>query len=252
MTDNVKYPSQPTYTATVANEETLLTGSRQDNSNCGAKCFMTVVSLVFLLLGLAMSTLAVYTLVVLTYGGQNVLTGYSMATVYALLVVGLVLLVLSLAVLISSCKPNNCCSKFILTLFSIVMVLVFIVQVALIILGCMWLYGVQDNTVNADALFNESVQELYNVCCVASSNETGTDVCDHVLGNHMAADCASETSFYEAVVSFVTPMLKWVFGFLGVVAVLNIIAFACSCCLICSRKRSRAIYKPAVTYQNGV
>jgi hypothetical protein len=247
-TDDVKYPQQPTFTATVANQEALI--ENEKSQNCGAKCFMTIVSLVFVLLGLAMTVLGVYTITVLHFGGQNVLTGYSMASVIVLLVVGLVLLGVSIAVWVSSCKPNNCCSKFILTLFSIVMVIVFIVEVALIVLGCMWLFDLNTPGLDVAKYFNETVEQVYDVCCV-EVNGTAEEICNHVLGDDKAADCASENTFYTVLVSFLKPLLDWVFGFLGVVAFLNIVAFACSCCLICSKARSRATYKPAVTYQNG-
>lgn len=247
-TDDVKYPQQPTFTATVANQEALI--EREKNQNCGAKCFMTVASLIFVVVGLAMTALAVYTMVVLQYGGKNVLGGYSLASVITLLVVGLVLLAVSITVWVSSCKPNNACSKFILTLFAVVMVVLFIVEVALIVLGCLWLFDVNTPGIDVAKYFNETVEQVYDVCCI-DTNGTAEEICSHILADNQAADCASESTFYTTLVSFIKPLLDWAFGFMGVVAFLNIVAFACSCCLICSKSRNRAIYKPAVTYENG-
>jgi hypothetical protein len=219
---------------------------------------MSVVAIVFIILGIAMTALASYTLVVLTFGGTNVLSGYSLATVYTLLVVGLVLLVVSIIVWISSCKPTAVCSKIILVIFSIVMIVAFVVQVLLLIFGCVWLGYININITEVTGgespaqIFNETVQELQDLCCTNSS-VAAQEVCEHIIDNadQQQQDCNNFGLFYQLVVEFLTPILKWVAVFLGVVAFLNLVAFVCSCRLICSRKRS-AYYKPATaTYQSA-
>jgi len=82
---------------------------------CLAKCFMSFVSLVFVLLGLGLAALAAYTIVVLEFGGENVLKGYTSATVLIFLIVGIVLAVTSMAVWGSSLKPTGACSKIVST-----------------------------------------------------------------------------------------------------------------------------------------
>jgi hypothetical protein len=247
---NVKYPSQPPYRATV--DAPLIKEHEQNNHGC-AKCFMSLVSFVFIILGLAMTALGSYTLIVLHYGGKNILSGYSLATVYALMVVGIVLVIISVIVWVSSCKPTAVCSKIILILFSIVMIVVFLVQMLLLVLGCVWLGYINLNVTavtgeSTDRLFNDSVEELQNLCCT----DFNQSICDHIIvDDNLAADCSNFNLFYQAVVAFLMPMLKWVAVFLGVVGFLNLVAFFCSCCLLCSRKRS-AYYKPATTgYQNA-
>jgi hypothetical protein len=245
---NVKYPSQPPYRATV--DAPLIKEHEQNNHGC-AKCFMSLVSFVFIILGLAMTALASYTLIVLHYGGKNILSGYSLATVYSLMVVGIVLVIISVIVWVSSCKPTAVCSKIILILFSIVMIVVFLVQMLLLVLGCVWLGYINLNVTavtgeTTDQLFNDTVKELKDLCCT-DSNQT---ICESIIVD-VGEDCSNFNLFYQAVVAFLMPMLQWVAVFLGVVGFLNLVAFFCSCCLLCSRKRS-AYYKPATTgYQNA-
>ncbi len=253
--EQVKYPAQPTYTATVANEEVLIP-SKQDN--CGAKFLLSVGSLIFTILGFAMATLAVYTIVVTTYGGINLLTGYSSGAVYTLLVVGLVLFLLSIVVWISTCHPNHICAKIILTLFSIAMLAFFLIEVVLTIIGSFWLYHVNLGLYNvtADAIFNDTVAEVYQTCCIVTANTTQDTqlLCDDLFGTNAtrALDCTTYNTLYAAILTIITPVFKWALVFLGVVGLLNLLAFACSCCLICAKSRNRAFYKPAVTYANGV
>jgi hypothetical protein len=245
---DVKYPNQPAYRATVA-EEALIENSDAPQNGC-AKCFMAAMSLVFVLLGLAMASLATYTLIVLTYGGQNVLYGYSLASVYTLLAIGLTLLVISIFVWVSSCKPTNACSKIVLVVFSVIMVVIFLVEITLIALTVLWIKDVQFNVsgVSVGSIFNETVSELFTICCTNSSLQA-QDICSHVLEDQ-SADCSSFTFFFQQVVGFIAPLMQWVAIFLGVVAFFNLVAFICSCCLICSKKRT-AYYKPATTYSNG-
>lgn len=252
---NVKYPSQPPYRATV--DAPLIKEHEQNNHGC-AKCFMSLVSAVFIILGLAMTVLASYTLIVLHYGGNNVLSGFSLATVYTLMVVGIVLVVISVIVCVSSCKPTAVCSKVILILFSIVMLVVFLVQMLLLVLGCVWLGYVDINVTaitgeSVDTAFNDTVKGVRTLCCFNNNTEGFDQICDHIFVDNttLSADCGSYNLFYRAVVEFLTPLLKWVAVFLGVVGFFNLVAFFCSCCLLCSRKRS-AYYKPATTvYQNA-
>jgi len=246
---DVKYPNQPAYRATVA-EEALIENSEAPQNGC-AKCCMAGMSLVFLLLGLAMTVLASYTLIFLTYGGQNVLSGYSLASVYTLLAIGLGLLVVSVIVWIASCKPTNACSKIVLVIFSIVMAVVFLVEITFVVLTVLWMQDINFNVsgVTPDAVFNSTINELYDICCTNSSLQA-QDVCSHVLGSEEATDCASFSYFFSVVLDFITPLMKWVAVFFGVVAFFNIVGFICSCCLICSKKRT-AYYKPATTYANG-
>jgi len=243
------------YVATVSNEEALLV-DKPPNNGC-AKCFMSVLSLIFLILGIAMTALASYTLVVMTYGGKNVLAGagVGLASLYTLLTVGLVLIVLSVAVWISSCNPTACCSKFILTLFAIVMIIVFLVEAILVVFTTLWTLDINVSLYNysTDMAFNETVHDVHTVCCDNVTQQT-QDVCDHIFTSdaQLQTDCANYSVFYQLVATFAASFMKWIAVGLGVVAFLNLVAFVCSCCLLCARKRSEAYYKPAVTYQNGV
>jgi hypothetical protein len=245
MSDPVKYPEQPPYRVSVPQQEEALLVDQPPRHDC-AKCFMATLSLIFIILGIATTALASYTLVVLTFGGQNLLSGYSLGTVYTLLVVGLALIVISIIVWVSSCKPTAVCSKIILIIFAIVMIVVFIVQVCVLVLGLMWVGIINVNItsitggVSVDDMFNDTVHELQELCC---TNTSLADVCDHIINDPQqeAADCADFGLFYTLVVGFLTPLLKWVAAFLGVVAFLNLVAFFCSCCLLCARKT--AVYK---------
>jgi len=67
----------------------------------------------------------------------------------------------------------------------------------------------------------------------------------------LQTDCADPETFYNTILKAITPVISWIIGISAVVAFFNLFAFVCSCCLLCSKKRS-AYYKPAVTYQSGV
>jgi hypothetical protein len=251
----IKYPEQPQYRATVTQNEALIASEEEPKQHQCAKCLMGALSLIFVLLGLTMTSLAAYTIIVLNYGGENLLSSWSAATVYALLVVGLALLAISVIVWVSSCHPTAVCSKIVLVIFSIVMLAVFLLQVCLLIMGCIWL-GVIDVNVTVgnvtvaggsiDRLFNESVQEVQTLCCTPS-NTSFADICSHIItADDKAADCGNFAAFYALVVGFLSPLIKAVAIFLGVVAFCNLVAFFCSCCLVSARKRA-AYWKPKTT-----
>lgn len=251
---NVKYPEQPHYHATVSQEDALLV-ERKNPHTC-AKCFLGTLSLIFVLLGIAMTCLASTIFVLSKTGSEDypsLLMSWSFGSVIALLVIGLTLIVISVIVWVSSCKPTNCCSKIILFIFSAVMLCVFIVNLALLFLGLDW-YDVIDISNITDALnitqidkdFNETIAYLEQTCC-NTGNETLTDICQHILvAEDAVKDCASYNAFYTAVVNFLKPLLTAVAVFLGVVAFFNLVAFFCSCCLLCAKKS--AVYKANSPY----
>jgi len=94
--------------------------------------------------------------------------------------------------------------------------------------------------VDTDALFNQTVTDLYKDCC----NVTGTvhDVCNQILGAEAVQDCSSFEAFSAVVVQFLKPLLKWAAIFAAIVAVLEMFAFVAACCLIgaASRRKSRS------------
>lgn len=254
MSQKVKYPNQPTYRATVSNEALMEATEKEQPSHGCAKCFMSVMALVFVILGLAMAGLATYTLIILTFGGQNIVGSDTLASasVYTLLVVGIVLFAVSVIVWISSCKPTAVCSKIVLTIFSIVMAVVFLLEVIIIIFTSLWIENVQFNIsgISSNAVMNATASELYVLCCTNSSVQA-QDACVHVVGSEINDDCSSFGIFYSTLMEFLSQSMKWVAVFFGIVAFFNLVAFICSCCLLCARKRS-AYYKPATTYTNGV
>lgn len=255
MSQQVKYPNQPTYRATVSNEALMEATAKEQPSHGCAKCFMFVMAFVFVLLGLGMTGVATYTLIALTFGSQNVIGSDSLtsASVYTLLIVGIVLFVISVIVWISSCKPTAVCSKIVLTIFSIVMAVVFLLEVIIIIFTSLWIENVPLNVsgVTSGDVMNATASELYLLCCTNSSVQA-QDACVHIVGSgELQRDCASFGTFYHTLMTFLSESMKWVAIFFGVVAFFNLVAFICSCCLLCARKRS-AYYKPATTYSNGV
>lgn len=255
-TDRVKYPEQPHYHATVSQEDALLV-ERKNPHNC-AKCVLGTMSLVFVLVGIAMTCLASTIFAIAKIDGSDdypsLLMSWSFGSVVSLLVIGLALIVISVIVWVSSCKPTNCCSKVILFIFSIVMLCVFIVELALLFLGLDW-YRVIDisnitdaiNITDIDRDFNETIAYLQNQCCNGNGTDTGGDICHHILvAADQVEDCASYNAFYTAVVNFLKPLLTAVAVFLGVVAFFNLVAFVCSCCLLCAKKT--AVYKASSPY----
>ena len=246
------YPKEPSYQVTVA-DQALIENDKTPRNGC-AKCFMAVMSLIFVILGIAMAGLAIYTLIVFTFGGQSVLSGVPLASasVYTLLAIGLALLILSIIVWISSCNPTNVCSKIILTIFSIVMILIFLIELVIVVFTSLWVTNVSYNVsgYSPELLFNETAHELYTLCCTNTTVQT-QDICSHIMGEEEAEkDCSSYSAFDSTVVEVLSESMKWVAVFFGIVAFFNLMAFICSCVLLCTRKRT-AYYKPTTTYTNG-
>jgi hypothetical protein len=251
MSSTVKYPQEPQYeaTVTVTNNEGLLE-DKTPQHGC-AKCFMGVLSLIFIVLGVGMISLACYALLGFDFGDKSLL-GESEDAAIALLVVGSILLVVSVIVWVASCKPTAACSKIILVLFGIVMMSTFIVELAFIIVTAAFghLINIPENVINTTGGFADVVTQIDDVCC---NNVTAdaNDVCKQVFGDDLQSDCADPLTFYNTILKAITPVISWIIGISAVVAFFNLFAFVCSCCLLCSKKRS-AYYKPAVTYQSGV
>lgn len=258
MSQQVKYPNQPNavYRASVA-DETLIEKSSEPNNGC-AKCFMGVMSLIMIILGVAMTAMASYIFYVLSFGGQNVIGGdmLTSASVYTLLVIGLVLIVVSIIVWVSSCNPINACSKIILTLFAIVMLVIFLAEIIVVTLAALWvenvpvnISGVTPGTIMGPAM-NETIGDLFSLCCL-NATTFSQQACDEILGDdtNTHSECSSFAGFYQIVIQKLSDMITYVAIFFGIVAFFNLVSFICSCCLLCSRKRS-AYYKPT-TYSNG-
>ena len=104
---------------------------------------------------------------------------------------------------------------------------------------------------NLSASYDDA--DIVSTCIANATNDTQL-LCEDLLGNatRVLHDCSSYDTLYTAILTLITPVLKWALVFLGVVGFLNLLAFACSCCLICAKSRNRAFYKPAATYANGV
>merc|ERR1712224_320673 len=98
------------------------------------------------------------------------------------------------------------------------------------------------NITDIDLDFNETIAYLQQTCC-NNNTKPGTEICNHILvaEDALKEDCASYNAFYTAVVNFLKPLLTAVAVFLGVVAFFNLVAFVCSCCLLCAKKT--AVYK---------
>jgi len=222
----------------------MIPQQQQEPKRGCAKCLLGTMSLVFIIVGLAMVGVSSWALIATQFGASTLLTGWSLASVWSIMIVGAVLFVLSIIVWVSACKPTAVCSKIVLVIFSIFMGLIFILNMLLLVVGIMWVNG----GMIASEAFNDTVSEVEAACCGHTINDTDvynvTDICDHIFTN---SDCASSDNFYTAIVTAVSHVLKWLAGFLGVDAFLNLVALVCACVLICTKKyrTNNALYKPA-------
>ena len=220
------------------------------NKKC-AKSIMSIMSFVYTLLGGFLTGLALYTLFTLKHGGVNILSGYSLGTVCTSLIAGIVLFVASILLWCSVCRPTSVFPKIVLTVFSVILLVTMVFQIGGIIFSEVWMGNInatQDELSEINKVFNDTVTELDHICCSQNVNDTLTDVCHHIIaeegGNFMQV-CSNYQMFYDGVVAFITPYLKWVVVVLGVLSGFNLIAFVSSCCLIFTHKRKNAIYKPS-------
>ena len=219
------------------------------NKKC-AKGIMSVMSFVYTLLGTFLAGLALYTLFTLKHGGVNILSGYSLGTVYTSLIAGLVLFVASILLWCSVCRPTSVFPKIVLTVFSVILLATLLLQVVGIVLSEVWMGNInvtQSKLSEINKIFNQSVTELDHICCSQNVNDTLTDVCHHIIaeeGGNFVQVCSNYQMFYDGVVAFIAPYLKWVVVVLGVLSGFNLIAFVSSCCLIWTHKRKTAYYKP--------
>ena len=218
------------------------------NKKC-AKCIMSIMSFVYTLLGASLASLAIYTLVALRYGGENILSGYSLGTIYTSLIVGLSLFVGSIMLWCSVCRPMSVFPKIVLTIFSVVLLATMLLQIGGIVLSEVWMGNInvtQGEMTEINKLFNDTVGELDHMCCSQNVNNSLTDLCQHIIkeeGNFVQV-CSNYQMFYDGVVTFIAPYLKWIVVVLGVLSEFNLVAFVSSCCLIFTHKSKSARYKP--------
>jgi len=230
------------------------------NSCTLSKVFLSITSFLFLLIGLGITSLASYTLIVSNFNINattlSVLNGYSQSTLYCALIIGLILIVTSTTIWIAVCRSKAIFSKLILTLFSILMISLFVVQTAVSIIGLIWLYEVQQSNLSSEItnLFNESVHEIYTLCCEQNSTLAKENFCYDILNQtshgDFAKDCSDYNIFYGLVVQFILPIFGWIIGTMTTIDVVYLISFISACCLICKQRRI-SYYRPNTQYTQG-
>jgi hypothetical protein len=230
-------------------------GTKMPRYTCAA-VFMLIISVVFFVVGITLVSLASYTVGVTKFGGYQIIQGYSLSTIYAMLVTGIVFLFSTILAMYASCNPVKIFSKIILLLIALFTGLLAVVQCAFILVGLVWLDVINVNIteiVGSESIlnFNNTVKEIEVDCCTNTSIVLH-DMCDHIISNNtLAYYCANYDEFYTAVVLFAGKFLKLVCIVLGVTALFESIMSITSYRLMCLNKRVMAYYRPRSSYDNS-
>lgn len=214
--------------------------TKEKNYVSTAKIFLSIVSFIFILIGLGITGLASYSLIVLKFITNTseilpILNGYSMSTILGLLIIGLSLTVLETIIWVAVCKSRNIWAKCILTFFSVSMAVFFAAQTILTSVGWWWFYDVTTNTTDSQItnILNTSISEVYTVCC---TNQT--DVCKDIFDSTGFLDkCGSYWGFFDFIVDSLKPILGWTLGVMTFLDIVYLVSIIFACCLICRNKR---------------
>jgi hypothetical protein len=213
---------------------------------------MLIISAVFFAAGITVISVASYTLGVSEFGGNQILQGYSLNAVYALLVTGVIFVVTTLLTIYASCNPEKVFSKTVLSITAVLTAVLATIQLLFTIIGLDWLGIVNINITdtNGDNLlaktFNDTVKNIETLCCTNTSGIVD-DMCN-IDSGELIHDCGNYEKFYADVVSIIYPVMNGICITLGVTAFIELVVSSVSCRLLCITKRVAVYYKPSVKY----
>lgn len=222
-----------------------------------AAVFMLIVSIIFFVVGITLVSIASYTIGVTKFGGYQIMQGFSLSTIYAMLITGIVFLFSTILAIYASCNPIKIFAKIVLLIIGLFTGLLAVVQCVFIFVGLIWLDVINVNIteiVGSESIFNfnNTVKEIEADCCTNTSIVLH-DMCDHIISNNtLAYYCANYDEFYTAVASFVGDFLRLACIVLGITALFESIMSVTSCRLMCLNERVMAYYRPKSSYDNNI
>lgn len=234
-----------------------------------SKCWIAVVGFLSALIGFAISGTALYAR--FGYSHWNVFSIFMPENViWTTFAFGVILAVCGIVVVIAALKYQNKCYKVVLVVFSVVLILLCLAEIAGGIIFVVFLTGntlsdVPEGDIvhkNMIDYRNQVVNKTYDLCChVLHPPYTNETVVDEIclwpkLSKNVQSQCAkagysgykTSTSIYNCVCKedvawygkqlggFFSERFMWVGG-LGIgLAIVTLVAVICSCVLICKRQ----------------
>ena len=224
---------EPVYTASIYNEELI---PKQSHSiNC-IKCFITTLTSIQSIVGLGLIFAGFMSLGYITIGG---ITDIFEGLAVSLFLSGFILFTSSMLFLVSVCNHHKCGFKLIIIIFSNILLFLAFCNIIIFMLGIGYYDGITLNL--SESILNITTTKVYNYCCLG--NSTLSNECNTLFTKDLPLDCDNYHMFYETFLKFIKPYLNTIIIITGCCALVNLLSFSCSCCLVCHKKQY-FYYKP--------